>query len=113
MLFPCCERLGEMTLRIQRTVGSDTTVFKLAGRIQAANVAELLSLLMEDSEGRPVILDLADVKIVDRDAVLFLAMSEVFGAKLRNCSAFIREWITQEKNATNRNKTPKPTGFTR
>jgi hypothetical protein len=48
---------------------------------------------------------------VDRDAVLFLALSEVLGARLRNCSAYIREWITQERGAMNRNKTEDPTGF--
>jgi hypothetical protein len=45
------------------------------------------------------------MKLVDRDAVLFLALSEATGAKLRNCSAYIREWITQERSAMNRNKT--------
>ena len=38
-------------------------------------------------------------------------LSEATGAELRNCSAYIREWITQEKSAMNRNKTENPTGF--
>jgi hypothetical protein len=109
--FPCCERLGEMTLRIQRSVESDLVVFKLTGRIQAAEVPDLLSLLRPDSSLGGVVIDLEQVKLVDRDAVLFLALSEATGAKLRNCSAYIREWITQETSAMNRNKTEDPTGF--
>jgi anti-anti-sigma regulatory factor len=101
-----------MTLRIQRSVESDLVVFKLTGRIQAADIPELLTLLQSDSSWRGgIVLDLEQVKLVDRDAVLFLALSEVVGAKLRNCSAFIREWITQERSAMNRNKTEDPTGF--
>ena len=61
--------------------------------------------------GRGIILDLEQVRLVDRDAVLFLALSETTGVKLRNCSAFIREWITQEKSAMDRNKSEDPTGF--
>src|SRR5579859_1011292 len=99
-----------MTLRIQRSIESDLMVFKLTGRIQAADVPELLSLLRSESFGHPIVMDLTDVKLVDRDAVLFLALSETTGAKLRNCSAYIREWISQERSAMNRNKAEDPTG---
>jgi hypothetical protein len=34
---------------------------------------------------------------VDLDVVRFLAQSEAEGTRLRNCSAFIREWISQER----------------
>jgi anti-anti-sigma regulatory factor len=103
-----------MTLRIQRSVESDLVVFKLTGRIQAADVPELVTLFLKSDEswgGRGIVLDLEQVKLVDRDAVFFLALSEMTGAKLRNCSAYIREWITQEKNAMNRNKTEDPSSF--
>jgi len=100
-----------MTLRIQRTVESELVVFRLTGRIQAADVPELLTLLQSDSSWCAIVLDLEQVKLVDRDAVLFLALSETTGAKLRNCSAYIREWITQERSAMNRNKTGAPSGF--
>jgi len=100
-----------MTLRIQRTVESELVVFRLTGRIQAADVPELLTLLQSDSSWCAIVLDLEQVKLVDRDAVLFLALSETTGAKLRNCSAYIREWITQERSAMNRNKTEAPSGF--
>jgi hypothetical protein len=99
------ERLGEMTLRIQRIVESELVVFKLTGRIKAEDVPELLTLLRSESPGSGLLMDLTDVKLVDHDAIRFLAKSEAGGAGLRNCSGYIREWITQERSAMSRNKT--------
>lgn len=100
-----------MTLRIHRSVENDPPVFKLMGRIQAADVSELVALFGADSSCNAIVLDLEQVKLVDRDAVRFLARCEETGAELRNCSAYIREWITQEKRSTNRNKSEVPNGF--
>lgn len=86
-----------MTLRIQRSAKRESVVFTLTGRIQAGQVTELETLLQSESSDRDIVLDLRDVKLVDRDAVRFLAQSEAGGAELRNCSAFIREWISQER----------------
>jgi anti-anti-sigma regulatory factor len=88
-----------MTLRIQRSAERELVVFTLTGRIQAEQVPELLALLRAESSAHGVVLDLEQVKLVDRDAVLFLALSEALGAELRYCSAFIRKWIDQERNA--------------
>jgi hypothetical protein len=44
-------------------------------------------------EANPVVLDLAEVTLVDREAVRFLAACDVRGIGLRNCPEFIREWI--------------------
>jgi hypothetical protein len=38
-------------------------------------------------------LDLEEVKLVDREAVRFLAACEARGIQLRNCPSYIREWI--------------------
>lgn len=100
-----------MTLRIQRSIERELVVFKLTGRIQAEDVPELLALLKSESSGRSVQMDLSDVKLVDRDAVLFLALKEAVGIRLRNCSAYIRQWIDQEMSAMNRKKSEDPTGF--
>jgi hypothetical protein len=88
-----------MTLRIQRSIESECVVFTLMGRIQAEQVPELLALLRCESSAGGILLDLEQVRLVDRDAVLFLALSETLGARLRNCSGYIREWINQERNA--------------
>jgi anti-anti-sigma regulatory factor len=73
-------------------------IFALTGRIQAAQVPELLALLKSESPAHGIVLDLEQVKLVDRDAVLFLALSEATGAELKNCSTYIRKWIDQERN---------------
>ena len=85
-----------MTLRIQRTAERKLVVFTLTGRIQADQVPELEALL-QSSDG-DIVLDLRDVRLVDRDAVRFLAQQEAGSTTLRNCSAYIREWISQERN---------------
>jgi hypothetical protein len=56
--------------------------------------------LLEQERAR-VAIDLKDVLLVDRDAVKLLALRESNGAELRNCPAYIREWITRERMDTN------------
>lgn len=80
-------------------------VFTLTGRIQADQVSDLQALLQSESSDLDSALDLRHIKLVDRDAVQFLASLEAAGTELRNCSAYIREWITQEKNALQEKKT--------
>ena len=87
-----------MTLRIQKSDERERIVFRLSGRIQADQIEGLHTLLRSENPDHDIVLDLQGVKLVDREAVRFLARSEAEGAKLRNCSAFIREWISQERN---------------
>ena len=91
-----------MTLRIQRSVERRSVVFILTGRIRAEQVLDMEALLKAESSDRDIVLDLGHVKLVDRNAVQFLAGRETAGTELRNCSGYIREWITQEKNAMQR-----------
>lgn len=88
-----------MTLKIQKSIEDELVVFTLTGRIRAEQIPELLTLLRSESSAHAIVLDLEQVKLVDRDAVLFLALSEALGATLRNCAGYIREWINQERNA--------------
>lgn len=62
----------------------------------------LRQLFKSEGPDRNLVLDLEELKLVDRDAVRFLAQIEAEGAKLRNCSAFLREWILQERKAMRR-----------
>ncbi len=100
-----------MTLRIQRSVERRSVVFILTGRIQADQVPDLEALLKSESSDRDIVLDLRHVKLVDRDAVQFLAGRKAAGTELRNCSAYIREWITQEKKAMQRKETEDAAGL--
>jgi hypothetical protein len=88
-----------MTLRIQKSVEGELVIFTFTGRIQADQLPELLTLLRSEFSAHRVILDLEQVRLVDRDAVLFLALCEALGATLRNGPTYIREWINQERNA--------------
>ena len=42
-------------------------------------------------------LDLQSVSLVDRETVQFLALTEYNGTELRNCPAYVREWVTRER----------------
>ena len=84
-------------LRIQRTANGEV-VFTLSGRMDTENLAELKTLLGSEPQGRRIVLDLKDLTLVDRDAVSFLESCEADSFKLKNCPAYIREWITRERN---------------
>ena len=101
-----------MTLRIQRSVEPRLVVLTLTGRIQADHVPDLEALLKSESSDHDIVLDLRHVRLVDRDAVQFLAGCEAGGTELRNCSAYIREWITQEKNVMQRRQAENEEGLT-
>jgi anti-anti-sigma regulatory factor len=83
-------------LKIQRSSNAEV-VFTLIGRIEIEDIAELQRLFALEEGGGPVVLDLEDVTLVDRDAVKFLARCEADSIKLENCPAYIREWIGREK----------------
>ena len=45
-------------------------------------------------------LDLIEVSLVDREPVRLLGNSEAGGIELRNCPAYMREWIGGERYLT-------------
>ena len=89
-----------MTCKIDRlVVGGDVAILCISGQIIGQDV-DLLRALLEQETRAPV-LDLKDVVLVDREAVQLLAARESNGTELRNCPAYIREWITRERMDTN------------
>jgi ABC-type transporter Mla MlaB component len=85
-------------LKIQRLVDSGNVRIVLSGRIEREHLAELERLIDEDAPHELVTLDLEDVRLVDREAVGFLARCEGTGIRLENCSTYVREWISREKD---------------
>ena len=83
-------------LKIQRR-GNGEVVFTVSGRLEAGNISELSDLLTGELADRPLVLDLKDVVLVDRDIVRYLRACEVDGIELRNCPPDIRAWIAQEE----------------
>ena len=83
-------------LKITRA-GNGEVVFKLSGRMGAENIGELETLINAEASSRRIVLDLEDITLVDQDAVSFLRRCEADSLQLRNCPAYIREWITGER----------------
>jgi len=84
-------------LKIQRAVQGAFVLFTLSGRIQGTDVAELQRLFDLEVNKQTLTLDLHEVKLVDREAVRFLARCEAEGITLVHCPAYIRAWIEGEK----------------
>jgi anti-anti-sigma regulatory factor len=94
MLDSCSKR--RQMLKIQRS-SNGQVVFRIIGRMEAERIAELKALLKSETGAWQIFLDLRDLTLVDRDAVRFLESCEEDGIKLKNCPAYIREWITRER----------------
>jgi ABC-type transporter Mla MlaB component len=82
-------------IRIETSESGDLVTFLLSGRIQKEDLGVLKSLV--EKQKKAVVLDLNGVKLVDQDAVRFLASFETGQAKITNCPPYIREWIRRER----------------
>jgi hypothetical protein len=87
-----------MTFRIETTARGRVTVFSLCGRIEKPAIAELRRLFEFQTDYHDIVLDLKDVGVVDREVMRFFMSCEADGAKLENCTAYIREWMEREKD---------------
>ena len=56
---------------------------------------ELHELLDAETKPTEVTLDLTEVKLVDREAIRFLAACKARGIDLKDCPSYIRRWIEQ------------------
>ena len=73
-------------------------MFVLSGRIEKAAIAELRRLFELQTDFREIVLDLKDVRVVDREVMRFFVSCEADGVKLENCAPYIREWMEREKD---------------
>lgn len=85
-----------MTCRIDRLPTAQGLVLHISGRITQDDLNVLRNIL-EDSE--VVAIELAELELIDREGVKLLAIHEAEGIELRNCPAYIREWITRERSS--------------
>jgi hypothetical protein len=83
-----------MTCRIDRVAIDRGVVLHVSGRLTGGGVEVLGRSL---AEGRVVAIDLAEIDLVDREAVTLLAREEANGVELRNSPGYVREWITRER----------------
>ena len=84
--------------RVQRSMDNDV-VLALSGRVDSEDLADLKTLLDSETNGRHIVLDLANLTLVDRESVRFLERREAQDIEIRNCPGYIREWIARERNA--------------
>lgn len=85
-----------MTCRIDRIlIEQGRVVLRVSGRLSGQDL-DVLRAALERHEG-VVAVELQEVSLADRDAVKLLALSEANGIELRNCPAYIREWIAAER----------------
>ena len=84
-----------MTLRIDKVSDGRLAILRLSGRLESQQLGELKACMKGITES--VMIDLSQVKLVDRDAVCFLAACEAEGVQLSQCSPYIREWINRER----------------
>ena len=83
-----------MTCKVVRLVERDQLVLlHVGGHLQEVHVSMLEELLAKETD--LVVLDLAEVTLIDREAVRFLAACEARSIGLRNCPLFIREWMSK------------------
>jgi hypothetical protein len=71
-------------------------VLRLCGHAQAEHVSTIEELIAR--ENGSVELDLSEITLVDLDVVRCLALCAFSGIELRNCPAFIQDWINKEKS---------------
>ena len=90
------EKAAAMTCKIERLSGGENlVVLRVCGRLQAGHVKTVKELIGQEN-GR-VALDFTEMTLVDRDVVNFLAACELHGIELRNCPAFLLEWVAHER----------------
>ena len=94
-------------LRIQRSANGKV-VFTLSGQMDEEPIAELETLISSEANGRRIILDLKDLTLVNENAITFLERCEANSIALKNCPAYVREWI----NAQRREERSKENGDT-
>jgi ABC-type transporter Mla MlaB component len=84
--------------RVQRRADDDLVILRVIGQLEREQLNELREVVASEGADRNVALDLKEVRLVDQDAVTFLAVCEANGTKLRNCPAYIREWIRRRQD---------------
>ena len=84
-------------LKITRAANGEV-VFKLSGRMGANDIGEVETLISAEARAGRIILDLKDLRLVDQDVISFLRRCEADSIQLKNCPAYIREWIKGEHN---------------
>jgi len=83
-----------MTCKIDRVLTPDGfAVLRVSGRIDRAHIEALSELTEKETSTKGLAIDLTEVTVVSLEAVRALTIAEDSGIELRNCPAYVREWI--------------------
>jgi len=80
-----------MTLRIERVQRG----IRLSGELRLGHLDQVKSEI-ERCES-PIVLDLEELDLIDLEGVRFLNACESAGVSILHCSAYIRQWMLQER----------------
>lgn len=83
-------------LKLCRTVNGEV-VFQLSGTMDSDEISIVRSSLEKEEGGSTIVLDLSELRLVDRGAVQFLDTCEGKGIKLLNAPRYIALWVERER----------------
>ena len=88
-----------MTCKIDRVLTPDGfVVLRVSGHIDGNYVVILLELLQKENCTKgELAIDLSEVTLVGQEAIEALVVVGTSGIEIRNCPAYVREWISQTK----------------
>jgi len=72
----------------------------ISGRLNGENLAELRTLIEAEEAGKPIVLDLRGLTLVDSDAVKFLGECDSNRITLQSCPRYVREWISRQQDGS-------------
>jgi hypothetical protein len=64
------------------------------------HLAELETLIGSEANGHQIVLDLKNLTLAGQEAIEFLERCEADGVTLKNCPAYVREWITRQRRGS-------------
>jgi hypothetical protein len=79
--------------KVEKMQDGDLVVLLVSGRIEGEHLSELRRIFAAEAGNQEFVLDMSEVRLVDQESIEFLSGYEANGAELRNCPAYIREWI--------------------
>ena len=90
-----------MTCKIERVLAPDGfVVLRVSGRIDGTHVETLRELTDQGKTTTGLAIDLTEVTLVSPEAVEVLTLAEASGIELKNCPAYVREWVSRHRECT-------------
>jgi hypothetical protein len=81
--------------RIETEIDGPRTILRLIGRVRSDCIGEIRQRIQ--TQASFIVLDLAEVALVDLQSVRFLRHCQDQNIELRNCPPYVQEWIRRER----------------